>query len=139
VAELVRAGATYYSDEYAVLDRRGRIHPFATPLHVRKEGNWKQERQTVEALGGRSGGKPLPVALVVATSYKPGGRSQLEVLSPARAVLELLKSSGTARSRPLDALTTLERVVSGARVFQGERGEAKEFASRLLDMLESDV
>ena len=30
VAELVRAGATYYSDEYAVLDARGRVHPFSS-------------------------------------------------------------------------------------------------------------
>jgi hypothetical protein len=31
VAELVRAGATYYSDEFAVLDSRGRVHPFPRP------------------------------------------------------------------------------------------------------------
>ena len=34
VAELVRAGATYYSDEYAVLDSRGRVHPFSKPLEL---------------------------------------------------------------------------------------------------------
>src|SRR5947207_12547351 len=28
-AEFVRAGATYYSDEYAVLDDHGRVHPYA--------------------------------------------------------------------------------------------------------------
>src|SRR6266851_8913285 len=32
VHQLVRAGATYYSDEYAVLDARGRVHPYARPL-----------------------------------------------------------------------------------------------------------
>ncbi len=35
VAELLRAGATYYSDDLAVLDARGRVHPFATPLAIR--------------------------------------------------------------------------------------------------------
>ena len=29
VAELVRAGAIYYSDEYAVLDEQGRVHPYS--------------------------------------------------------------------------------------------------------------
>src|SRR5918994_2119193 len=29
VAALLRAGATYYSDEYAVLDLSGRVHPYA--------------------------------------------------------------------------------------------------------------
>ena len=33
--ELVRAGATYYSDEYAVFDSRGRVHPFAQQLAQR--------------------------------------------------------------------------------------------------------
>src|SRR5207249_4859741 len=38
VAELVRAGATYYSDEYAVLDAQGRVFPFARPLSMRAGG-----------------------------------------------------------------------------------------------------
>ena len=55
VHQLVRAGATYYSDEYAVLDARGRVHPYPRPLGMRslvrnKEGfggrnrrhNWHQ-------------------------------------------------------------------------------------------------
>src|SRR5215472_11774288 len=28
VAEFLRAGATYYSDEYAVIDAHGRVHPY---------------------------------------------------------------------------------------------------------------
>src|SRR5919106_963089 len=36
VAELLRAGATYYSDEFAVIDARGRVHPFAKPLSIRE-------------------------------------------------------------------------------------------------------
>src|SRR5438105_4028110 len=36
VAELLRAGATFYSDEYAVLDARGRVHPYPEPLSLRQ-------------------------------------------------------------------------------------------------------
>ena len=32
VAALVRAGATYFSDEFAVLDERGAVHPYPKPL-----------------------------------------------------------------------------------------------------------
>jgi hypothetical protein len=34
---LLRAGAAYYSDRYAVLDGKGRVHPYPTPLpeHLR--------------------------------------------------------------------------------------------------------
>src|SRR6266581_3138481 len=35
VAELIRAGASYYSDEYAAIDEQGRVHPFPKPLSVR--------------------------------------------------------------------------------------------------------
>src|SRR3954452_18154719 len=37
VAELVRAGATYYSDEYAVLDDQGLVHPYSRRLSIRDE------------------------------------------------------------------------------------------------------
>src|SRR5882724_8587214 len=37
VAELLRAGATYYSDEYAVIDERGRVHPYTRDLRIRAE------------------------------------------------------------------------------------------------------
>ena len=38
VAALVRAGATYLSDEFAPIDREGRVWPHARPLSVRAEG-----------------------------------------------------------------------------------------------------
>ena len=35
VQALVEAGATYYSDEYAVLDDAGLVHPYPRPLSIR--------------------------------------------------------------------------------------------------------
>src|SRR6185295_19741358 len=52
VAELVKAGATYYSDEYAVFDSRGRVYPFPKPLEMRASGDFKQVKVGVESLGG---------------------------------------------------------------------------------------
>ena len=43
VAELVRAGATYYSDEYAVLDANGFVHAYEKPLSIRSEPGARQE------------------------------------------------------------------------------------------------
>src|SRR5262249_36246454 len=37
VRELVQAGAQYYSDEYAVLDADGAVHPYPRPLSIRNE------------------------------------------------------------------------------------------------------
>src|SRR5919205_1906344 len=64
-AALVRAGATYYSDEFAVLDAEGRAHPYAKPLSVREGGTHRQRKVSAEELGGSSATKPLPVGLVV--------------------------------------------------------------------------
>src|SRR5262245_22266768 len=75
VAALVKAGAIYYSDEYAVIDEKGLVHHYARPLSIRENGYLgKAKRYQVEALGGRSGVKPLPVGLVVVSTYKSGAR-----------------------------------------------------------------
>src|SRR5690348_5169542 len=60
VAELVRAGATYYSDEYAVLDRRGRVHPYPRPLTLRN-GAGGPVGASLPALANVRLWKPLPV------------------------------------------------------------------------------
>jgi hypothetical protein len=57
-AALVRAGATYYSDEFAVLDTEGRVHPYLKPLSVREGGTHRQRKIGVEELGGSSATKP---------------------------------------------------------------------------------
>ena len=53
----------------------------------------KQQRETVESLGGRTGSEPLPVGLVVAAVYRPGGPTELRPLTPAHAVLQLLNGT----------------------------------------------
>src|SRR4029077_6709070 len=45
------AGATYYSDEFAVLDRTGRVHPFTRPLSIRDRATASTRRVPVAALG----------------------------------------------------------------------------------------
>jgi hypothetical protein len=82
VAALLRAGATYYSDEYAVLDLRGRVHPYPRRLSIREEGRLWRRRCCAVELGSRSGIKPLPVGLIAITSYKAGARWRPRSLSP---------------------------------------------------------
>jgi hypothetical protein len=82
VAALVRLGARYYSDEYAVLDLRGRVHPYPRRLSIREEGRLWRRRCCAVELGSRSGIKPLPVGLIAITSYKAGARWRPRSLSP---------------------------------------------------------
>jgi hypothetical protein len=138
VAALVKAGAEYYSDEFAVLDAEGRVHPFPKPLSVRGEGgcDLHAQRQRAEEMGGVCGREPLPVGLVVLTEHRPGASWRPHRVSAGQAVLEILSHTVPARLRPEDSLAALARAVEGAVVLQGERGEARELAGRLLASME---
>ena len=136
VAELVRAGASYYSDEYAVLDSRGRVHPFEKPLEIREEGEFTQTKVTVDELGGFLGTKPLPVGLVLMTQFKSGARWRPRKLSPGRGVLELLFNTVSARRSPEKALATLQQVTARAEVLKGVRGNASDVVPRVLERIE---
>lgn len=130
VAELVRVGATYYSDEYAVLDAKGMVHPYARPPSVRENG--KRVKQTPEMLGGESGTKPLPVGLVIVSRYKPGARWRPSNLSAGEGALALIENTVSIREQPEKAVETLKRAIPGATFLKGVRGEAKEVIDYVL-------
>ena len=132
VAELVRAGATYYSDEYAVLDRFGRVHPYPEPLAIRKQ-NSKQKKYRAEEIGGITGVKPLAVGQVVVSRYQTGARWRPTKLSAGQALLELLANTIPARRKPEVVIPTLHAAVSEATAFKGVRGEARETAMLILE------
>ncbi len=131
VKALVEAGATYYSDEFAVLDDEGLVHPYARPLSVR-DGAGNVTQQAVESLGGVSGTEPLPVGLVLALRYDRGAPWEPCELSPGQGALRLLENTVMARRRSEDALRLFGRIMQTAQAWQGERGEAAEVATLLL-------
>jgi hypothetical protein len=135
VAALVKAGAMYYSDEYAVLDPHGLVYPYARPLSLRQpEG--RLTRRAVEELGGTAGRQPLSVGLVLHAPYHPGVLWCSWEVSRGQALLTLLDHTIVARSRPHFALPLLARAVSRAVTRAGQRGEAAEAAVALLHQLE---
>ena len=135
IKALVEAGATYYSDEYAVLDKHGRVHPYPKALSMRQEGGGRPKKIHPEDLGGPAGVRPLPVGLVVATSYRPGVRWRPRPISSGRAVMELLNHTVPARRDPERVFATLSSAVAEATVMKGARGEAAETAEVLLGRL----
>jgi hypothetical protein len=132
VAALLRAGATYYSDEYAVLDAQGRVHPYPRRLSLRQPAGRPPMRCPPEALGACAGVAPLPVGLVALTRYRPGGRWRPQPVSPGEAVLALVRHTVPIRRRPDAVLDALRQVVTRHCVVRGPRGEADETAQDLL-------
>jgi hypothetical protein len=136
--ELVRAGAIYYSDEFAVLDLSGRVHPFATPLQLRSRPGEPQQRRDPSEVGGQVGTEPIPVGIIAAVKYRPGSEERLEDLTAGRGVLALLEHVPIGPD-PEITLEVLQRAVTDARVVAGERGEARGFAEYLLGLMDERV
>lgn len=137
VAELLRAGGSYYSDEYAVIDERGRVHPYARDLRIRAPESGRVESVRPEQLGAMVGSKALRVGLVVATNFKDGGRWRPRELTQGKAVLELLANTVSARSQPEMALSFLPKALESARILKGARGEAREIVESILKSVPS--
>jgi hypothetical protein len=131
VAAFLRAGASYFSDEFAVYDAQGRVHPYGRQLSLRQPAG-RPRRTGPEGLGGLPAHEPLQRSAILLTRYRPGARWRPQTLSPGRAVLELMKHCLPARRRPAFVLAVLQQVLAAATVLRGCRGEADELVQELL-------
>jgi hypothetical protein len=131
VEALLRAGAEYYSDEFAVLDGAGRAHPYALPLSIRGNGR-RSARAGPEALGARAGTTPMPVDLIVVSEYRRGARWRPRRLSRAEALLALMANTIAARQPPERTMPILRATVLRARAIESRRGEARAVVGRVL-------
>jgi hypothetical protein len=136
VAALVREGAEYYSDEFAVIDRDGLVHPYAKPLSIRDEVSRMQNDHAVESLGGVAGDNPLPVGMIVITRYEPAAEWKPKRLSAGAGAMALLAHAGPAQERPQEVLEAISRVAKDAVILESERDEADQIAPLLLAELE---
>lgn len=134
VSELVRAGATYYSDEYAVLDGEGLVHPYPKPLSIRN-GGYAQTDHDVSVFGGEQGVDPVPVGLVAMCWYERGATWAPRRLSAGEAVLAVLGNTFSASDHPEQALPAVKKAVADAVTLEGTRGEAVDTARELLSAL----
>ncbi len=131
VQALVEWGAAYASDEYAVLDADGCVHPFARPLTLREDGVQRAARVAAWSLGPVVT-EPLPVAAVVLTRYEPDARWNPEPMSGAEAVMGMLENAVQARVDPARVLHALGRVAATARACRSVRGDARACAGDIL-------
>lgn len=132
VAALLERGATYLSDEFAVLDGSGVVHPYPRALWVRAAG--ARDGRPLAAAADRFpvAAGPLPVGLIAVTSYRPGARWEPARRSRGEGALALLANTVPARERSAESLRAVRAAAARAQVVEGERGEAGEAAPLLL-------
>ncbi len=115
---LVRAGATYYSDEYAVFDPEGRIHPFSVPISLRLPQGSREELMT-----DRIGVRPSTPGLLLFATYRTNCVWSPERISAGNAVIALLGNSVSMRRNPNHVLRLLTKVARNTVAWRGERSD----------------
>jgi hypothetical protein len=140
VAELIKQGALYYSDEYAVLNKEGLVYPFPKTLSLRGiVDKYRQVESTPESFGGKVGTEPLEVGLVLITEYKAGAVWKPKIISAGKGILEILAHTIPIRHKPQFTLQVLNKMANRAIIAKSKRGEAKELVEMLLKFYETKV
>ncbi len=137
VAELVRRGAAYLSDEYALIDVDGRVHPYPRPLLLRDESGDDLPPRLAAELGGTVAHEPMRASLIMGVRHVPDAALIPKATSQAEGVLLLLRNTPQALADQPWILTPLARAVEGAACYVGLRGEASEAATEILRLASS--
>lgn len=133
---LVEQGAAYYSDDLALLDESGRVHPYLRVPRLRNSiGQGTAKHLTGLIFAGEIRPEPVPVALVVLSEYTETASGRRQDLLDRDTFFGLLRNTVAVRSRPELALRVLKEVSLGARGVQLERGDAGAAASAVLGMM----
>ncbi len=139
VESAVRAGWEYYSDEFAVIDAAGMVHPYPRPLGVRGPDATTSAVDVAE-LGGRAAEAPGTVAAIVSTHYRAGTEWSPVAVDGSAAALPLIDNAVRARLDPHAVVATAAAVIArGARTHVGDRGEADAVVAALSALLEVSV
>lgn len=133
---LLEQGATYYSDDYAVIDPTGAIHPFPRLLRVRPEQPGPSQLVDPAISNWPIGRTSIRAGIVAALIYDASVGWDVESLSSGMGALSLLDNTVAARERPEDALRLMSNVMIGAIAIKGTRDSAPTSARRLLAMVD---
>jgi len=134
VAEFLKSGAAYYSDDFAAVDRSGYLHPYPRDLSVRTASKGTRRIGPEEFRAARA--QPRPISFVLLTKYAEDARWCPRPLSRGQAVLRLLENTPSARKQPSFAMGMLQKAVESAEIHQGWRGEKEQTVHDVLNYLD---
>jgi len=140
VYEMLKLGAVYYSDEYAVLDADGLVHPFARPLSVRTRiGEIREIDVDPNSLSAEIGKIPIPVGVVLFTKFEESAVWSPNYLSPGVGAVRLIEFAISVKRNTEFVLSVLNRAVSNAYILESPRSEAKDFAAFFLEFIDNST
>jgi hypothetical protein len=134
VAELLRRGATYFSDEYALIDPQGRVHPYPRPLLLRN-GCPEQFPVLAGECNAPVGDAPAPVGWILSLDYQPARTWAIEAVPQSEGLLTLLRNTPHVLADLPDIVGSFQRAVAGATCYTGRRTEAKDAADEIFRLV----
>lgn len=137
VVELVKRGAIYYSDDFAVFDKDGLLLPFTKTVSLRGlQGSLSQMEHDVSDFGGATGKSRAKVHAIVTTKYRPNAKWKAIRISRASGMIDLINNSIGIRQNPEMVMRVLKKVADRAVFVRNERGEAAEAVGSILALLD---
>lgn len=135
VDSFLKYGSTYFSDEYALLDSNGMVHPFPRPVRVRTSPIHYRFTPAAD-LGWRPDQHAERPRCIIFTHYKEGTEWEPRRLSTGEALLKLFESTVSASLTPERDLLTLKACLDHNPIcLHGPRGEAEALIERLPDLM----
>lgn len=134
VAALVDRGATYYSDEYAVVTNEGLVMPFPRHLSLRTDLIHPKGRTdlTAHAPERDRAERGISAGQIMFLMFGQDNVWDSEPLDRGTAYVQLCKNTVGFRHRPEMSFSYLHRLIESACCFQGIRGDATEAAQLIL-------
>jgi hypothetical protein len=136
VAELLRRGARYFSDEYALIDSEGRVHSYPRPLLLRN-GTPQQFPVLPEEFNSSAADSSAPVGWILVLRYQPGSSWRLEEMPKSMALLSLLQNTPHTLKETPQMVGFFERAVAGASCLNGERAEARDAVDQIMRLVDA--
>jgi hypothetical protein len=138
VAELLRRGATYFSDEYALIDSEGRVHPYPRPLLLR-DGCSNQSPTLPAEFNAPVGNAPAPIGWILSLEYQPESTWNLTPVSQGEGLLILLRNTPHVLAGSPDMVAVFQRAVAGVSCYAGCRSEAAHTAGQILRLIDASI
>lgn len=134
VQEFLRHGAEYSSDEYAILDRQGYVHPYPRTLMIRTDGD-QQYPVLPSELHAEVREQPAPAALFLFLRFEPNAPGlDIQPLDRSEFLIRLLQSTPQVMADRPDVLAPLMATASLAKSYAGVRGEVSRAAAEILHL-----
>jgi hypothetical protein len=135
VAELLRRGASCFSDEYALIDNEGRIHSYPRPLLLRN-GRPQQSLVLPGELNASFATRPAPIGWILALDYVPGEASwEVHEMSQGEAVMLLLRNTPHEMAQSPEMVNFFLRVATDAVCYAGRRSDIAEAATQVFELI----